>query len=82
MDADALFYQAHVYEIQGDSENAALRREFSSEDARRIERPDGRVGNPSWVTYSAQFYSRRWLVPLIAAAIYPAAGDRICSMCR
>lgn len=73
---DGLFYQAHVYEIQGQSENAALRREFSSEAARRIERPDGRVGNPKWVRYSAQFYRRRWLVPLMAAAIYPAAGDR------
>lgn len=73
---DGLFYQAHVYEIQGQSENAALRREFSSGAARGIEQPDGRVGNPKWVSYSAQFYRRRWLVPLMAAAIYPAAGDR------
>jgi hypothetical protein len=28
------------------------------------------------VRYSAQFYRRRWLVPLMAAAIYPAAGNR------
>src|SRR5690349_23417266 len=73
---DGLFYQAHVYELQGQGESAALHREFTSEAARRITRPDGRVGNPTWVRYSAQFYQRRWLVPLLAAAIYPAAGDR------
>jgi len=73
---DGLFYQAHVLEIQGRGESAALHREFTTDAARRIERPDGRVGNPKWVSYSAQFYRRRWLVPLMAAAIYPAAGDR------
>ncbi len=73
---DGLFYQAHIYEIQGESESAALHREFSSPAAIGITQPDGRLGNPKWVTYSAQFYSRRWLVPLMAAAIYPAAGDR------
>jgi hypothetical protein len=73
---DGLFYQAHVFEIQGQGEAAALRREFTSEAARRITRPDGRVGNPNWVSYSAQFYRRRWLVPLLAAAIYPVAGER------
>jgi hypothetical protein len=73
---DGLFYQAHVFELQGQGERAALHREFTSEAARRITRPDGRVGNPNWVSYSAQFYRRRWLVPLLAAAIYPAAGER------
>jgi hypothetical protein len=73
---DGLFYQAHVFEIQGQSESAALHREFTSKAARRITRPDGRVGNPSWVRYSAQFYRRRWVVPLLAAAVYPLAGDR------
>jgi hypothetical protein len=56
---DGLFYQAHVLEIQGQSESAALHREFTGQAARRIERPDGRVGNPNWVRYSAQFYRRR-----------------------
>lgn len=73
---DGLFYQAHVFEIQGQGESAALHREFTSQAARRITRPDGRLGNPDWVRYSAQFYRRRWLVPLLAAAIYPAAGER------
>lgn len=73
---DGLFYQAHIYEIQGESESAALHREFSSPAAIAITEPDNRLGNPKWVTYSAQFYGRRWLVPLMAAAIYPAAGDR------
>jgi len=73
---DGLFYQAHIYEIRGDSESAALHREFSSPAAIAITEPDNRLGNPNWVTYSAQFYSRRWLVPLIAAAIYPVTGDR------
>jgi hypothetical protein len=73
---DGLFYQAHIYELQGDSESAALHREFTSPAAIQITEPDGRVGNPTWVRYSAQFYGRRWLVPLMAAALYPAAGDR------
>ena len=73
---DGLFYQSQVYEIQGQSETAALHREFSSQAAIAIRQPDGRLGNPKWVSYSAQFYRRRWLVPLMAAAIYPAAGDR------
>jgi hypothetical protein len=73
---DGLFYQAQVYEIQGATERAALHREFTSQAAIGITRPDGRVGNPKWVTYSAQFYRRRWLVPLMATAIYPAAGGR------
>src|SRR5689334_16770673 len=73
---DGLFYETHVFEIQGQGESAALHREFTSEAARRITRPDGRVGNPNWVRYSAQFYRRRWLVPLLAAGIYPAAGER------
>lgn len=73
---DGLFYQAHIFQVQGESQKAALKREFSSAAARSITRPDGRVGNPSWVRYSAQFYQRRWLVPLMAAVIYPIAGDR------
>jgi hypothetical protein len=73
---DGLFYQARVYEIQGQSERAALHREFSSQAAIRITEPDNRLGNPNWVNYSAQFYRRRWVVPLLAAAIYPVAHDR------
>jgi hypothetical protein len=76
---DGLFYQAQVYELQGESQNAALRRAFSSQAAIRVAREPGqasRVENSAWVKYSAPFYRRRWLVPAIAAALYPIAGDR------
>lgn len=72
---DALFYQAQVYEVQGESQNTALGKAFSSMAAKREAILDPRVADPTWVNYSAQFYRRRWLVPLLAAAIYPVAGS-------
>ncbi len=76
---DALFYQAQVYEVQGDSQAAALQRSFSSPAARElvVKYHDGAtVGNPAWVRYSARFYRRRWVTPLLAAALSPAVGER------
>jgi hypothetical protein len=32
------------------------------------------VSDPEWVSYSAQFYRRRWVVPILGAAIEPAFG--------
>ncbi|HEX3804100.1 MAG TPA: hypothetical protein VHV75_14780 [Solirubrobacteraceae bacterium] len=73
---DALFYQAQVYEIQGESQNAALQRAFSSPAAHQVAKDptETLVAKPAWVKYSAQFYRRRWVMPLIAAAISPVVG--------
>jgi hypothetical protein len=73
---DALFYQAQVYEIQGASQTAALQRAFSSPAAHQVAKDptEKLVANHAWVKYSAQFYRRRWLTPLIAAALYPMVG--------
>jgi hypothetical protein len=76
---DSLFYQAQMYELRGASPDAALRRVFSSPAAEQVTHLPGAaplIKNPAWIRYSARFYRRRWLVPALAAAIYPLAGDR------
>ena len=35
-----------------------------------------RVTSPEWVSYSSQFYRRRWVVPAAAAGLAPLVGDR------
>ena len=78
---DSLFYEAHVYQIQGDSHAAAYRKVF--EGPLSLPRREGdaslplaqrRVGNPAWVRYSEQFYKRRWFVPGLAALLAPVWG--------
>lgn len=75
---DGLFYQAQVYELRGMSQAGAMRREFSGQVARAVERQPGFavLASPSWERYAARFFRRRWLVPLMAAAVYPLAGQR------
>ncbi len=33
------------------------------------------MSRPAWVRYSARFYERRWVVPILGAAIYPVFGS-------
>lgn len=75
---DGLFYQARVYEIRdGLSQQAALTKAFEGPLGARLRAIDpDRSGNPDWVAYNAKFYERRVTVPLAAAALTPAAGDR------
>ena len=73
---DSLFYQAHVYELRGESQTAALHRAFSSDAARSVARRRPSVRDAAWVSYSAQFYRRRWVAPAIAAALFPISGQR------
>jgi hypothetical protein len=75
---DGLFYQEHVYELRGMSHAAAMRREFSSQAAHQVaKQPAFRpVASRRWDWYVTRFFHRRWLVPLMAAALYPVAGDR------
>jgi hypothetical protein len=78
---DSLFYEAHVYQVEGDSHAVAYRKVFAGPLSltRRKEfasKPlaQRNVGNPAWVRFSEQFYERRWFVPALAAAIAPLRG--------
>jgi hypothetical protein len=74
---DSLFYQAQMYELRGESQSTALHRAFSTPAAAALSHTALR-GRTSWawITYSAPFYRRRWVMPAIAAALYPLAGTR------
>lgn len=81
--SDGLYYEAHKREVQGKSAEAARREVFSSGLASGLKREEAglpprmrRIDNPEWVEYSAQFYRRRWTVPLLAAALDPVFCDR------
>jgi hypothetical protein len=79
---DALFYQQRVLEIRGDSAqeardevwNGPLAAGFRAGDS-SLPQSAQALADPRWIPYSSQFYERRLLVPLTAAAIYPLAGD-------
>jgi hypothetical protein len=80
---DSLFYRAQLYELRGASRQAALDRSFSGRDEATVARTQQRqepgvhrVDDPAWVKYSSRLYRRRWLVPAMAAGIYPIAGER------
>lgn len=81
--SDSLFYQANLLRVQGAEKNEALIKVFDGPLASTLReaeagRPaDGRkVSNPAWVAYSARFYERRWVVPILAAAAEPKLGDK------
>ena len=78
---DSLFYQAHVYQVEGDSHTVAYRKVFAGplslprrEGDAGLPLAQRHVGNPAWVRFSEQFYERRWFVPAVAAAIAPFRG--------
>lgn len=79
--SDALFYEAQVEELQGASREEALDEWFTGPEAREAARDEDepedvvRVLDPDWVEYSDQFYRRRWVVPALAAAADPIAGE-------
>jgi hypothetical protein len=80
---DGLFYAAQTEEVGGESQAAALDKVFSSpladrEKQHEVHEPPSlrRVDDPEWVTYSAQFYRRRWTLPVAGAALKPLVGDR------
>ena len=78
---DSLFYQAHVYQVEGDSHAKAYRKVFAGPLSLPRRQGDAglplalrRVGNPAWVRYSERFYERRWFVPAVAAVVSPFYG--------
>lgn len=80
--SDSLFYEAQVEEIQGASAQEGRAEWFSGSEARHAaqveDNPEDvvRVLDPAWVDYSAQFYRRRWVVPVLAAAVDPIVGEQ------
>jgi hypothetical protein len=74
---DGLFYQARSLELRGHDHGDALRDTFQGPLGAELRRRDPtHSGDPAWVAYNAKFYERRVAVPLAAAALEPAAGDR------
>ena len=78
---DALYYQAQMLEIHGVEWKEALDRVFTGPlaEPRLIEErtePGAiqRLTDPEWVEYSSQFYRRRWVFPIIGAAVEPVLG--------
>ena len=79
---DSLFYETQLLRVQGTPKDEALRRVFTGPLAReRVQEelrdtPPARrtVSSPDWVRYSERFYDRRWVVPVLAAAVEPALG--------
>lgn len=74
--ADSLFYQAMSFEVSGSSAQAARDRVFDSPLSRPAIIQQHNVGNAHWRAFEAQFFRRRWIVPAMAAAIRPDAGQR------
>ena len=81
--SDSLFYQADLLRVQGVEKKEALSRVFNGRLASALREAESdlpvdrrKVSNPAWVAYSARFYERRWVVPVLAAAAEPKLGDK------
>ena len=73
---DSLFYQAMSYEVSGASAQAARDRVFDSPLSRPAIAQQHNVSSAHWRGFEAAFFRRRWVVPAMAAAIRPDAGQR------
>jgi hypothetical protein len=80
---DGYFYRAQTLQVLGVDAETARRRVFGGPLTARERRAEQRLppfqrklSNPDWVEGSAQFYERRWLVPVVAAAFDPWLGVR------
>jgi hypothetical protein len=74
--ADSLFYQSMSLELDGHSAQAARATVFGSPLARPAIRQEPSVADPRWQSFESQFSRRRWLVPMLTAAVRPIAGER------
>ena len=68
---DALFYEAQLLEVRGADEDTALHEALDGPLSQGV---SAVVHNPKWVSYNRDFYRRRWVVPVLGAAVEPAAG--------
>lgn len=67
---DAIFYEAQLLEIRGAGEDAALHQVLAGPLSEKV----SEVHDPRWVAYNRGFYRRRWVVPILGAAVEPVAG--------
>jgi hypothetical protein len=79
--SDSLFYEAQRLELLGRTAEEARGEVFSGEMAQAVALIEDQADPPhvldsEWVEYSAQFYRRRWSVPLIGAWLDPVLGER------
>jgi hypothetical protein len=79
--SDSLFYEAQRLELLGRTAEEARHEVFSGEKAQAVALIENQadpphVLHPEWVEYSAQFYRRRWSVPLLGAWLDPVFGER------
>ncbi len=87
LDPDSFIYEAQVLELRGMSQDAALRTVSTGPlatarlrlEANYITAHPGKprhVGSLRWLTYTAKFDRRRWVVPALAAAMVPLFAQR------
>ena len=81
LDVDTLYYEAQAKEVTGTPRLTALHSVFASDLATELKEVEAslppserNVGNREWAEYSAQFYRRRWTIPVAAAALNPVFG--------
>jgi len=67
---DAIFYEAQLLEVRGADEDAALHQVIDGPLGAGV----SEVQDPKWVAYNRGFYRRRWVVPILGAAVEPVAG--------
>jgi hypothetical protein len=73
---DSLFYEAQSREVAGTPAAKARTEVFSGPLGRGIFGPTLTRTDRQWVSESASFYRRRWVVPALGASLRPAFGDR------
>jgi hypothetical protein len=73
---DGLFYEAQTLEVTGTAAGQARQEVFSGPLGRLAIDGSSHVTDRAWIDFSAPFYRRRWVVPMMAAAIRPLVGDR------
>ncbi len=73
---DGLFYEAQTLEVTGTPAEQAREDVFSGPLARSAIGGSSHVDDREWVDFSAPFYRRRWVVPMMAATLRPLVGER------
>jgi hypothetical protein len=83
-DPDSISYQARVYEIQGEPSAVAIRRvvhspisaDWQGDWINYVPVSQRLIADPAYMRLYDRMFQRRWLVPAMAAAIYPLFGVR------
>jgi hypothetical protein len=80
---DSLFYEARVLELRGVPPSAAVDQVFFGKIGTEFRRSNGiaasvptLTNDRAWISYTREFYKRRQVVPILAAAAYPVLGER------